>query len=1082
MQYSAWQSIEIYLTRIMPIRFDHPELLWLLLLAIPAMILAKQRAGSMATSHRRVAVGLRLLVLLALVSMLAGLQAVRWHHDLTVVAVVDLSESVRRFARPLLTTASRDTPLHEDQTVTPIEGSIAQWIEQSAAGHQPNDRLGVITYDGRPTVRKLPSTEFEIDTGSAVEPTEGSNSAAAIRLASAMFTTDHGKRMVLISDGNDTTPHHQDELLAAARQARAMGIVIDVLPMEYAVQHEVIVEGLYTPVEARQGQTITLRVVLRATAPADGQLYIKHNGRLIDLNGPSHQGTAISTGTDQWVRSTPVASAAKPTVVDRERTATGQASYVWVRRIQLPLVESGANRFEAVFEPAVSDAMADTVSANNHAEAFTLVHGKARLLFVHRREAQKTMILPGILDDHGIELELAMPDTIPWRMDQLQNYDAVILQDVPAEKLTASQQKNLARYVSDLGGGLVMIGGPNSFGAGGWTDTPIDPILPVECQIPNQTLLPSGALVLVLDRSGSMGDLAAQSPYTKQELANEAAILAMNTLYQRDMVGVVAFDQSPQWIVPLQLRSDPTTIAQQVRQIRPGGGTRIHPALDQACQALAKLNAQEAAVKHVILLTDGQSQAARYDDLIGKMADAKITVSAIGVGDQVNRSLLIRLAQATGGTYHPVSDPHDLPQIFMREARTVRRNLVKEGLFNPTLLQTASPIVGGISDPPPLEGFVLTATKRDRRVYTPMVGPEGEPIFAHWQVGLGRCAAFTSDAADRWAKRWLRWDQFADFWTRTVRGVARPAFSGDFDLLTWIDGDHMRIRLDTGSAGGNEHLHAESSGDLLRVRGTVLLPNDTTATLTLSPTGPGIYEGRVPAAMAGSYIARLFVDHHGPEMKTSFQPRLVIGGCIRQRSAELRTLHSNRARLEQIAATTGGRVLSAQQIAPLYDRDGVARSRSIRPLWPRLMHWLLVLFLVDVAVRRIPWGSVSIFRWALDRIDTVRQLSKPRHARTIATLSALKARADQVELTKPPPSAHHGFEPPTGVDSVTAVAKPQQSLPASAAVDTASGNRTPPRPVTNMDENDQPPTTRRLLDAKRRVHKRIVPDSDQRHD
>ena len=273
----------------MPIRFDHPEWLWLLLLAVPIVLLGRRSLATMELSRRWVAMGLRLVVLTVLVLMLADLQAVRWHTDLTVMAVVDQSQSIRRFAKP-------PTPQNADGSVTggahpepeeaaSIEEWITDWLHHAVADHQQDDRLGVVAFDGQPSVRALPSTTFDTDAGAAVQPIDGTDTAAALRLAMALFSADSSKRIVLVSDGNDTAQGADEDVLAAAREARSAGIPIDVLPIEYRVDNEVMVEGLYVPQEASEGQTVALRAVLRATGPTDGLLYIQHDDEPIDLNG-----------------------------------------------------------------------------------------------------------------------------------------------------------------------------------------------------------------------------------------------------------------------------------------------------------------------------------------------------------------------------------------------------------------------------------------------------------------------------------------------------------------------------------------------------------------------------------------------------------------------------------------------------------------------------------------------------------------------------------------------------------------------------------------------------------------------------
>lgn len=1073
----------------MPIRFDQPQWLWLLLLAVPIVLLGRRSLATLERSRRWTAVGLRLVVLTILVLMLADLQAVRWHSDLTVMAVVDQSQSIRRFAKPPVpvdpdaptTTTNTDT-----EPDTSIDDWITGWLNRAVANHQQDDRLGVVAYDGQPNVRALPSTTFDTDAGTVVQPIDGTDTAAALRLAMALFSADSSKRIVLVSDGNDTAAGADEDVLAAAREARSAGIPIDVLPIEYRVDSEVMVEGLYAPREASEGQTVALRAVLRATGPTDGLLYIQHDDEPIDLNGPA-PGMGFPIRANQWTieELTDQQDAEDPDAADVQATpALGTGRHVWVRKFDLPLAHSGTNRFEAFFEPGADDRSGDTMSVNNRAQAFTLAYGKGRLLYVDHLAAQSSKVLPEALRDHGIDLDVLPGTAIPTRMDQLQRYDAVVLHNVPSEMVSPAQQKLLVRYVNDMGGGLVMIGGPDGFGAGGWTHTPIDHILPVECQIPSQTVLPSGALVIVLDRSGSMSSGVTGSVYSKQEIANEAAILALSTLYPQDLVGVIAFDNSPKWVVQLQVNSDPHAVAKKVRKIHAGGGTNIYPALVEAYQALAKLNTQDAAVKHVILLTDGQSQSGQYYQVVGNMARSGITLSTIGVGDSVNASLLAQLAQMSGGTYHPIADPNNLPRVFIKEARTIRKNLIKELSFTPQFVRTGSPIATGIGAMPPLQGFVLTGPKRDPRVYTPIVGPEGEPIFAHWNVGLGRTAAFTSDATNRWATQWLPWNGYVDFWARTARAIARPTASREYDLLTTITKDTLHIRLDAGSdatpSGGKRLVQ-----NFLQVAGSVLNPNGSATPVKLKQTGPGLYEAQVTAAEPGNYIVSLFVqgDAASAGPQAGAPPRsYVFGGTSRLAGAELRRFRSNRARLEQVAAITGGRVLQAgtHTTPSVFERQGIVASRSIRPMWRQLMYGLLVFFLLDVASRRIAWDVGATGQWFKERAEAMGRVLKPREVEAATTLAALKTRAAQVDKTlgaspstqADPPKSDRKFEADT--DTVT-------DEDFATAVGAATQNDDSPRPAPQdsplpKETENEPETTQRLLNAKRRATRRMEPE------
>jgi secreted protein with Ig-like and vWFA domain len=1069
------------------IRFDHPEYLWLLLLAGPIVWLGLRSLAALEPARRWTAIGLRLAVLTVLVLMLAGLQAVQKHSDLTVIAVVDQSESVRRFAKPPQPKPGDAQP----DSAQDYQQWARSYLKQTSSGRRGGDRLGLVTYDGRSTVRALPSEAAELDSGTTDRPTEGTDTASAIRSTMALFTPDAGRRMVLVSDGNDTT----GDTLAAAREAAAAGIPIDVLPVPYRVEDEVMVERLYAPSEAHEGQTVSLRVVLRATKPAAGLIQLLHDDQPIDLNGEA-PGRGAPVARADWTLEERDTPADETEAQDAE--ALGR--YVTVREVDIPLGFTGINKFKAVFEPVKGS---DSMQVNNKAEAFTLVSGKGRVLFVDNIGGASGGILPRALASRGIEMDVVTPRGVPVSIGRMQRYDAIILQNVPYDAVTPMQQRLMVKYVHDLGGGLVMLGGPDSFGAGGWTNSDLDRyILPVSCQIPSQTILPSGALMLVIDRSSSMGASVGGSNRSQQELANEAAVLALNTLYPQDLVGVIAFSGDAMSIVKVQMNSDPAAVAKKVHSLQPGGGTNIYAGLDMAYRELAPLTVQDAAVKHIILLTDGNSgepAPGAYIKLASQMRKNGITLSTIGVGDGHNQQLLSQLANMAQGNYHPITNPANLPQVFIKEAKTIRKNLVKEILFVPTVLPTGSPIMANITGVPPLKGFVLTGQKRDPRVVMPMVGPEGEPLFAHWQVGLGRSAAFTSDATNRWASQWLSWGGYPDFWARTVRRIARPSATRDADLLVAIHDGRLQVQLDAvfdpGAPGGDGSGRGNrgglgirgrdgSFGNFLDVRGSILKPDGSTEEITLDQVGPGQYRADTLADQTGNYVVSLFID--GPDGTR----RVVFGGAGKPPGQELRRFKSNTALLQQIAAITNGRILDplAPSSAGLFDRTQSFETRSIRPLWRSLVLWLIVLFMLDVACRRIAWDAAAILAWCRQRIDGLLGSLRPREVQAQATLAALKSRQAQTQrhlderasgaaatapdTTVPPPSKKRKFQAASGfvaeADFTQAVGGADAGNPAthSAAGKTDGSD----------DAGGDGPTTSRLLAARRRARKQL--DSD----
>jgi uncharacterized membrane protein len=1067
--------------------FDRPMLLLLALIALPIFAIGVWSLQQLGPARRYASIGLRVFVLLMITTILAGFRTVQTHDELTVVSLIDTSESVRRFFQP---------PPGPDGQTQDYEQWLANYFEQAGGDKQSNDYWSAQTFDGRPTVRLSPSLgEVTLPDAAVEAPYEGSNGQRAIESGmAAKQQADSALRMVLASDGN-----LDGEVMAAVQAAAAAGVQIDVLPLQYQVKGEVMVEAVRANPEARKGQTVKVSVELRSADRVPGKLMLKHNDQWIDLNG-SAEGEGLRIEAQEW-----------RTRIDAGTEEIGL--YALTKYIDRPISEAGVNTFDAIFVPDDETGMANAITANDTGQAFTLVAGPGKVLVVDGVGGEAGKILPRALAERGIDTIMAPVTAMPSRLRDMRDFDAILFHNVPADNVPPKVQRNLTRYVHDLGGGFAMIGGPDSFGAGGWTNTDIDKyILPVHCQIPTQKILPSGALILVIDRSGSMFAPVAGTQFSQQNVAAEAAILALSAMYPQDKIGVVSFDTSAKWIVDLQYNKNPKAIADKIRSMQPGGGTDIRAGVNAAFDRLAKEPVGESAIKHMIVISDGHGNMPNNFQLGGKLANAGITISTIGVGDGHNAAGLRNLANTGNGNFYPVNNPNNLPQVFIKEARAIRKNLIKEEPFDPIVRNVASPIMVGIGDVPPLRGFVLTGPKSDPRIFTPIVGPEAEPIFAHHQVGLGRAAAFTADATNRWAQDWLgNWQSgsnYADFWARTVRQIARPAASTQADMTTTIEGDTMTIRLD---AAGDVDFNASrgaSFGNNLQVTGSVEDPNGELVNVTLEQVGPGIYEARVPARQAGNYIVDVNMQ------STDGEQRRVIGGSSKAAGGELRNFQSNLAMLQQIAEMTGGRVLDPANPgdANLFNRDVPIESTSTRPLRWQLLPFLLALLLLDVACRRIAWEGQEVAAWMKGRANAVAGLTQTRKVENESTMAALKAtrqatteklntqaEADQSAATGQPlgglaarvKAKTNGDAAVAKTKTKPAVSKTRKFVASDADLAAASedfsdavgsakeGSKAKPIVTAAMrkseKQQDQPtgPTTSRLLDAKRRAQQRM---------
>jgi len=896
------------------IRIEHPEALWLLLLAIPFATAGWWLLSSSDRFRKGFIVAMRVLVFVLLVLVLAGLSREEKHDQLTVIGLADISGSVRHFAQfpPIAKDAAPDNLAY-----------IRKWFRDATQQRRPGDRFGLIVFDGAARAVTAPTiaTQYQ-DHPFDIVQREGTNLAQAIEFGLAMFPPDSARRLVLFTDGVETAGSALSAAMdAAGVTAGNRGVPIDVVPVAYRVSSEIQIDRVEVPANARPGQRITARIVIQSTVATSGRLDLTLEGEPLDLNGRE-------PGRSRQVQLKPGTN---------------------VELVEVELAPTAVNRFQATFSP--DDPSRDTMLENNVAEAFTVTPQQGAVLVVNNVYNGDGTILPKVLEEAGLTVKTVGPRDLPDNPVELQAYDLIILENVPAEEVPAEQQQQLAQYVQDFGGGLIMVGGYDSFGAGGWIDTPLDPLIPVNMHIPDELRVPTAAIAIVLDRSGSMND-AGGPGQTKQEVANEGAAVAIGTLDRMDYVTVIAFSSGPSTIVPIRRVGDAKDIAKKVRGIGGDGGTNMGPALRQAEQSLKSV---EADIKHVICLTDGRSMP---DDFIGiarSMRSNGITLSTIAVGQDIDGPLLSQMATEGGGEFYAVINPRVLPRIFVKEIRVVRRPLIREIPFTPFVEPTGSPLTEALSRPiPQLGGLVLTQRRDSPDVNLLMVAPEGQPILAHWQAGLGRVAAFTSDAHDRWAREWIDWPGYRQLWTGLARTIARPAGSSNFELMTTFDGDQLVVTLR--HMDSEEDKSEQPSPTMVSVPGVAYMPHGQRVELRLRPTGPGTYATRLPAEDSGHYVVALTPRLAGGAVD------LVIGGVSRSSGVEYRRLVSNMALLQEIADRTGGRLLDWKTPAEanLFDRKEIPPSVGLVPMWGPLLILATLLFVMDVASRRIAWSTPAI--------------------------------------------------------------------------------------------------------------------------
>jgi Ca-activated chloride channel homolog len=972
------------------LHIEQPLWIWLAVGTVPLVVMGLAWFRSMAAVRRWSAVVVRASLVALIAALLAGLSSVRTTDTLAVIAVVDVSESVRRFGAPPPTPAT-DTSSNDDARMPRNYMDAAKdFVLGLAATRQADDLLGVVVFDGAaasvatPTRADLAGRSFDL------RLRQGTNIAEALRLARGLIPPDAAARIVLISDGNQTA----GDALAAASEASGISVgsgsgsgtmkpvPIDVVPIRYALDQEVSIETLDAPPTAAAGGSVTLRAVISAATQTQGTIIILRDGQPIDLTGPEVEGFGR-----------------------RVTLEPGQN----IEAFEVPLGEGRVHRFSAVFEPdisAVGEPIGDTAPENNTAEAFTVTPGRGSILIIDgaaETDGESSAALASTLREAGLDVTVVQPGGAPDDLLSLQQFDLVILQSVAAELLSARTQESIAAFVRDMGGGLVMIGGPGSFAAGGWRGSILEPLLPVALDLPERLVVPDAAIILVMDNSGSMRRWVLGTGRSQQEIANEAAALAIRSLDPRDLLGVITFNDSYDILIPLARNTDGKASATLMLDVPSGGGTEILSPLEAALGQMRQ-HAGTAKIRHIILLTDGVSRSKRgLVEIAETMAKENIKLSSIAVGDDTDSTILAEMARKGGGAFYHATQAQMLPKLLLKAVRVVRTPMLREEPFTPVLMPAGSPMTTGIGpDLPSLGGLVLTQPRTEAGVVNAIVTPGGEPVLAHWAVGLGQVVAFTSDA-HRWATPWLEWDGYRRFWTQVVRTSSRASAGRGLRGTLASDGQSLTLRTDATDDEGNPL-------DDLSMTATIYDPAGTPTDVALTAIGPGTYEARIPAAASGSYLALVKPTRAGKPLSPLLLGRSINAG------GELRDRTSNTALLEEIARVGSGRVLdiNAPESAAVFDRKGITPREALAPLTRLLLTWLIGVLMLDIAVRRIAWDRWLTRAFRPDLAATALREEAARAGRAAASIGGLRATLE----AQPTPASADALPTVTTSDSL----------------------------------------------------------------
>lgn len=684
-------------------------------------------------------------------------------------------------------------------------------------------------------------------------------------------------RVALFSDGVET--------VGDVSQIASESVVVSTIPLATSEKPETQVSELLLPQMVSEGEPFRARAVVRSSVATAGRISFFQNGGLI-----SSREISVDVGEN---------------VYECDMTSNGKTKEIEV--------------------VATIETKDDTFVDNNSASALTLADGKPRVLTVASEPANLRNFVAA-LESQDFVAEVRPIEGFPTDVVELENFDAIFFSDVPATALTLRQMEAIRAYVRDFGGGLLVAGGDSSFALGGYAKTPLDDALPLRSDFEKEKEKPSLAIALVIDRSGSMEG-------EKLELTKEAAKGVVELLSPHDFISVVAFDDAPRQVVPLQLVTSPSVIAETIGSIVSSGSTNVYAALNHAAEDLARANAK---FKHIILLTDGKSAPGDYEKSIRKATDAEITVSTVGIGD-CDRFLLEKLASDGAGRFYHCADARSTPQIFARETKLADRSALNEEPFLATTEVAGLKMLEGVDfdAAPPLLGNVVAKPKTTSEVV--LTTETGEPLLAHWRYGLGVAVAFTSDVDGRWSAEWFDWPDFSQFWAQIVRFAARSKDSTS-RLTVATKGNTTTVAFD------------------LRDRYEQFLNDAETKTIVVDgaqnrrelPTpqrGPGFYQVSFPTEPGVKYAIQTTSTKNGETLATQSRVFVVPKG------RETDVAPTNEKALREIAEKSAGAFdPTPEEFVASFANVGDAKvSKSLRGV---LLCFALTLFVFDVYFRR----------------------------------------------------------------------------------------------------------------------------------
>lgn len=805
------------------------------------------------------------------------------------------------------------------KSVEKTEDEILDWISEAVKGKKAETQFAIASFaNGTQTESSLSGSGVILGQFAGQLDKSETNIGSGLQFASSLIPGGKAGRIVLLTDGNNTA----GDPLAAARLLKNRNLEIDYVPLKHKNLEDAAVTSLDVPPALYEGEETTVSVKVSSNAAMTATIRLSVNDKDI-----LRQKINVKEGDNLF-------------------SFTHKAA------------EPGL----AVYKAELVNA-SDAHIENNSLHAVTTVKGTPRVLVV---EGTPGGALPAVLKGSGLEVDAIVPEKLPGALGGYLQYESIVFDNVSGHRVAEGQMELIEKAVREFGTGFVMAGGEDSFGLGGYFKTPIEKILPVDMDIKGKKEIPSLGLVIVIDRSGSMGG-------DKLTLAKEAAARSAELLREEDTLGFIAFDDRPWTIVETAPLKNKKEAIKKIRSVSVGGGTNIYPALEKAYEELRELKLQR---KHIILLTDGQSAAGGdYDKLISDGKEKNITLSTLALGSDADRVLLESLAQMGNGRFYDVSDASVIPSVLSRETVMTTRTYIEDNPFYPVIgpfPEWASRFSKGV---PQMNAYIAVTPKDRARV--PISSEKEDPVLAQWQYGLGSTLAFTSDLSGKWSGDWARWEGWPGFLNQIVT-ASLPQY------------DSEPFTVSVGKEDGNTIVSlASSSKEPLPIEAAVLSQKGEQIDANTKLVSPGKYQLVYPGKPGMYYLSLRQTQKNG-------EVKVYRTGFSVPYSDEFLLKGTNKSFLKELVSITGGKELAKPKDAfrPLQNKP-----REKQPISEYLLLAAFLLLVFEIFLRRL---GLTVLGRLLPKRKTVEDVALPTGGEgVLGRLSDAKERAAKNRTVKP---------------------------------------------------------------------------------